>query len=423
MSQRQLLHEITCRDFNPFFGHYEANLTTKGAYTYLCNTDKVGKSWLESCFLDQRSLNCASGIIVEADVKIKSVSPSTLFLVYVPSNQTYFVFQLCKDSVYAVVSRLNSRCHKYQRKINKYQHLTTQYNTGYHEKWKKQCSLHSFIRYALYWMWKEECTCQGHEVCDYTRFLDFRQGCRITYHGDDVTIKSYRDEVVFVYKKWQNFHGEDYEEWKNFCLWKKNYYIQRCCYYETKPEINKIKVAECQEGKAHLSFIVYPNQVLWKIDGYQVYSYTPLAPICRFHVGVGIGNGCETLCQERYLCRFTLISVYLVCDPIKQHCLTTTDKDESSDKESSCSSYEEPCKELCISKESCPINFQKKKKDSCPISKESCDFAVKTHCISSSTVKYQPGHNLSAGAETSCAEETSFDTSELERCAELTSNC
>ena len=439
---RQLLHQITTQDLVPFFGQYEAYLTPKGSSILLSNTYKVGHGWLESCFLDQRAFVCTSGLVVEACAKVKTTSPATIFLVYIPANQTYFAFQLRHGLIYALVSRPNVKCQRYRQRENKYHLLTNNPSQPRHLEWKKQCGKRRFLGYAIYWLWREECNNHGWNIHDYAAFAAFRQDCKITenyqstdVHSDYVRIKyrsgklpgirdSHGDqEVSFAYQKWLKlWNKDDFDEWKEFCQWKKNYYTQRCLHYENKPEVTWLQVAKCQDT-ARLTFILYPNQVIWQVDGYRVYAFTPLAPLHKIHVGLGIGscgqssNQCHVDVKEQNndLCSFTSICLYLPLLPLRERCLTT----ETTSEDKRCEApvwYPPPLQQPCYPPSSQQPCYSSQPSSQQPpslnVTKESCDqkrpLEVTTHNIatdtdnsSGSTVVYYPHHPLSNGAMTS----------------------
>ncbi len=434
---RQLLHQITTQDLVPFFGQYEAYLSPKGSSILLSNTYKIGHGWLESCFLDQRAVVCTSGLIVEACVKVKSPSPATIFLVYVPSSQIYFAFQLRHGLIYALVSRPNTKCRRYKQKEDKYRLLTNNPSQPRHLEWKRQCNKRRFLGYAIYWLWREECKNHEDVLCtsgsgetrkqwdirDYASFAAFREDCKITECGDCIRIKYGDQEVSFDHQKWLKlWTKEDFDEWKEFCQWKQNYYTQRCLYYESKPEVTWLQVAKCNDT-ARLTFILFPNQVIWQVDGYRVYAFTPSSPLHKIHVGLGIGscgsssNQCHVV-QNNDLCSFTSICIYLPLIPLREKCLTTEVTSESED----CSPHPpQPCckpqPQPCCKPQPCHPNISIESCYTQPchpsISKESCDqqkhplevtmhnIATDTEPSTGSTVNYYPGHPLSNGATTS----------------------
>lgn len=404
---RQLLHQITTQDLVPFFGQYEAYLSPKGSSILLSNTYKIGHGWLESCFLDQRAVVCTSGLIVEACVKVKSSSPATIFLVYVPTYQMYFAFQLRHGLIYALVSRPNTRCRRYKQKEDKYRLLTNNPSQPRHLEWKRQCNKRRFLGYAIYWLWKEECHNHEWDVRDYAAFAAFREDCKITEEGDYVRIKCNSQEVSFAYQKWLKLWSkEDFDEWKEFCQWKQNYYAQRCLHYEGKPEVTWLQVAKCNDT-ARLTFILFPNQVIWQVDGYRVFAFTPLSPLHKIHVGLGIGscgslsNQCHVV-QNNDLCYFTSICIYLPLLPIRQQCLTTDASSESED----CSPHPQPCQDN-ITKESLDQKH--------PLEVKMHNIATDTEPSSGSTVNYYPNHPLSHGATTSslCDDQSSQCSSDV----------
>lgn len=294
-------------------------------------------SWLCSCFIDPMPYFCQSGLIVETEVSIAPHSlDSSLFLVYLPLQQTYLAFQIHQGNIYILISQRHHKYLKYRIKEDNYHHLTVNASYEKHIAWKQKCSFHAFINYSLYWLWREECQRQnsGTRVSketydDYSSYAKFRQECKITMEeGEKIRIYHGKHVMTFFHQRWINYWSkEDFSEWKEYCQWKSKYYAQRCLYYESIPTVTWLHVAKCQR-KACLTFIIFPDRVFWEIDGYQVYTYTPSSPIHKVNIGIGMGGkNYYHRPSENNSCfaYFSTIYLYSLLIPMTESCLTSQD--------------------------------------------------------------------------------------------------
>lgn len=297
-----------------------------------CFEKREFPSWLRSCFFDPIPYFCqGGGLIAETEVTLTSGSlDSSLFLVYLPLQQTYFAFQIQQGNIYVLISQRHRKCLKYRVKEDNYHHLTINASYEKHVAWKQKCSLQAFINYSSYWFWREECQRQGNSRDDYARYAKFRQECKITIGEEEkIRICHGKHVMTFFYRRWIScWSEEDFTEWKEYCQWKSKYYAQRCLYYESIPAVTWLQVAKCQH-KACLTFIIFPDRIFWEVDGYQVYTYTPISPIYKVNIGIGVGG---KTCHPRYdrnnnscFAYFSSIYLYYILIPMAESCLTSQD--------------------------------------------------------------------------------------------------
>lgn len=449
MSLRRFIRRIHPGEFQSFFGHHEANLTSLDTNILLQPHGKLGYSWLESCFLDPKSFETPPDLIVETKVKPLSPSPASLFLLYFPQHQVYLGFQTRRDFIYALISRPHWKYQHYRHKEEKYRALVKQGTLQRCRDWKKKGeekgANRRFLNYSIYWLWKEECRIQKWDLLDYTAFLLFRQDCHSDISGklgQYLHIKYGTRETTFAHNKWQReCREEHYKEWKEFCQWKQGYYHHRRLHYESHPENIWERVARTQR-QAILTMNVSPYQVNWKVDGYYVYTYTHRSPLHRFHVGVGIGCdlGIREEMQKRdcysyslHSCHFTSIDVYALVKPLQDSCITTYTEHSTVDT-SSDESRDTPCESKYSCNESSispPCHHPNHTTSTSTVhpNLEVTQYSLQDSPTSSSTVAYCPGHPLSAGATTSAETSTVGEGGlyDLSGCVDLTiltpSNC